>query len=427
MDPITVATIAGSAISGLAQYYNAEKARGASEAELKKIEDLYNNIKPPNYDVSIDAPPQYHAQAIQSPQFAASIQSPKFDLSKYTPEKLTQVAKYVPEMAPMIKEAAPQLIQNSSTMKLGRDAQIAALKKLSSIGSGEFDPEYAQKVQQAARQAQSEAQSRQQSLMDSFARRGLAGSGLELAASLAGNAQSMDRQAMTNQQAATDAYRNQMSALAQSGQIGGQLFAQDQNLQAQNAGIINAFNQRMSAAQQNWEQQRAQALNDAQVRNLAEQQRISDQNTNNANAATLADRQRMDELAKFGYNANMQQQQRSDTLAQNDYNRQLNERNYQNSLAESIANWKAQQKANQNNLKTQTFNNQMNQANGLAGQYRSNAQNILQSAADRNQAISGLAGAASTIGMNYQAQQDRQADRDWRQSMAQKYGYSALG
>lgn len=428
MDPLTIGVlVGGQAISGLVQYYNAEKARGASSAELKKIETLFNNIKPPDYDLSIDAPPAYHTEAVQSPKFAASIQSPKFDMSKFSPEKLAQVAQYVPTMAPLIKEAAPQLIQNSETMQKGRAAQIKALEKLTQIGEGGFDPEYAQKVQTAARQAQSEAQSRQESLMDSFARRGIGGSGLELAAAMSGNAQAMDRSAMANQQAATDAYRNQMQALAQSADLGGQLFSQDQNLQGTNAGIINAFNQRMSAAQQNWEQRRAQEMNDAQVRNLSEQQRIADANTNNTNVAAMADRSRMDDLTKFGYNAAVQQQGRGDQLAQDDYSRRVNERGYQNTLADSIAQWKSQQKDKQNTLKTQMFNNDMNKASGLAGRYQGNAQNILQQAADRNQAISGLSGAASNIAMGYQASQDKQADRDWRESMAKKYGYSALG
>lgn len=430
MDPLTMtgALVAGQAISGLVQYYSAEKARGASQAQLQKIQDLYNQIKPPDYDLSITAPPQYHQEAIASPNFINMVQSPNFDMSKYTPEKLQQVAQYVPTIAPLIKEAAPTLIQNSDAMKTGRSAQMAALQKLTQIGQGGFDPEYQQKVQQAAMQAQNQAQSRQQSLMDSFARRGISGSGLELAANMSGNAQSMNQAAMANQQAATDAYRNQMQALAQSGQLGGQIFGQDEAMQGQNAAIINAFNQRMTAAQQNYEQQRALALTDAQAKNTATAQDLANQNVNNANNATLADRQRADQLAQFGYNASMQNAQMQNQNQQLQYQNAVNSQQYQNQLAQSLAQWQQQQKDSQNALKTQQYNNAMNKAAGLSGMYQGQANNILQNASDRNAAIGGFTSGLSALGMNYANQQNnaqlQKNAQNFQDTMYSKYGYN---
>lgn len=429
MDPLTLSAIAigGSLISGIAQYYQAEKARGANAAQLKKIEDMFNQIKPPDYDVSIDAPPEYHREAIASPQFAASIQSPNYDMSKLSPESLKSVGEYVPELAPLIKEVAPTTIQNTADMKTGRQAQLDALKKFTQVGEGGFDPEYEQKIQQAARSAQTEAQGRQGALMDTFSRRGLGGSGLELAAQLGSNSQAMDRLASSNQQAATDSYKNQLQALAQGAGIGGQIQSQDQSLQAQNASIINSFNQRMSQQQQDYETQRANQLNQAQVQNLANQQRISDQNAANTNQFNLNQQGRGDSIVNSKYQAALDAQKRQDSLAQQQYGNQVNERNTQNSLAQSLAQWNADQRRSQNAIKSQQYQDQMSKASGLAGNYQAQGQSALQSAADRNQALSGISGALNTGALAYGNMQQRpvasNTNMSWQDDLDKKYGY----
>lgn len=422
--PVAAAVVAAAVIGGLVQAYNSEQARGAARSQLKKIEDLYNSLVPPNYNLSIQDPPELHKEALAAPQFAAEVNAPNFDMTAFTPEKLKVVGQYAPQLAPLIKEVAPTLIKQSDDMKTGKAAQLAALDKLTKIGEGGFDPEYAQKVQQAQAQSQSQARAQQASLMDSFQRRGIGGSGLELAAALQGNSSAMNSAAQSNQQAATDAYRNQLSALSSGAQLGGNIYAQDQSTQAQNAGIINAFNQRMSSAQQNWEQQNANTMNEAQVRNLTNSQDVANQNVNNANSASLANRARADDLSKFGYNANLQQQTRADSLAQEQYQNQVNERGYQNQIAQSLADWKNKQIQQQNATKAQTFNDQLAQTGGKSGSAQSLASNTLQTAADRNQAISGLAGAATTGALAYQNQENADADRSSREEIAKKYGYN---
>ncbi len=423
MDPITAVAIGGSLISGIVQHYNAEKARGANEDELRKIEEMFNAIKPPDYDVSIDAPPELHREAIASPKFSASIQSPNFDMSKLSPARLELVGKYVPDLAPLIKEVAPTTIQNTGDMQTGRNAQLAALKKFTQVGEGGFDPEYEQKIQQAARSAQTEAQGRQGALMDTYARRGLGGSGLELAAQLGSNSQAMDRLASTNQQAASDSYKNQLQALAQGANLGGQIQSQDQSLQSQNASIINSFNQRMSQQQQDYEQQRANQLNQAQVQNLANAQNVSNQNVSNQNQFALNQQGRTDDLAKYGYGAQVDAQKRQDALAQQQYGNQVNERNTQNSIAQSLADWNANQKKTQNSLKSQQYQDQLGKASGLAGNYQAQGQSALQAAADKNQAISGISGAVTQGALAYGNQQQTADDRAWREKMAKQYGY----
>lgn len=406
MDPITIGVVGAAVIGGLVQAYNSEKARGASKEKLAEIERSYKALIPPDYDLSIQDPPELHAQAIQSPKFAAAVQSPNFDISAYTPEKLKEVGQLAPQLAPFIKEVTPTLIQQTETMKKGKDAQIQALDKLTKIGAGGFDPEYAQKVQQAQSGAQAQARAQQASLMDSMNRRGIGGSGLEMAAALQGNASAMNSSAQAQQQAATDAYHNQLNALSQGANIGAQLYSQDQSTQAQNANIINLFNQRMSAAQQNYEQNNANVLNQAAASNLANKQNIANQNVQNSNAAAMADRQRLDDLAKFGYTSAVQQQQIANQNAQTQYGNAVNERAYQNSIAQSLADWQNNQRLQNDARKQQMFNNEMAKTAGAAGVGQTQANSILQSAADRNQGISGITNAAVTGATMYQGQQN---------------------
>lgn len=424
MDPVTIGVIGATAISGLVQAYQSEKARGASKQKLAEIERAYSEIVPPEYNLKIDDPPALHQEMINSPKFAEAVQSPNFDLSAFTPEKLKEVGQLAPQLAPFIKEVTPTLIQQSETMKKGREAQVQALDKLTKIGAGGFDPEYAQKVQQAQAGAQAQARAQQASLMDTMNRRGVGGSGLEMAAALQGNASAMNTAAQTQQQAATDAYRNQLNALAQGATLGGQLYSQDQSTQAQNAAIINAFNQRMSSQQQDYEQRNADVLNQAAAANLANKQNIANQNVQNANAATMADRQRLDDLAKFGYTAATQQQQIANQNAQTQYQNALGERNYQNQIAESLANWKNTQRLQNDARQQQMFNNQMAVTSGKSGIGQTQANSILQSAADKNQAISGLANAAITGAGMYQNQQNINEANAQREKDRQAYGHS---
>lgn len=385
-------------VSGLVQYYQAEKARGESKAKLDSIEKKFNELTPPGYDLSIMDPPALHQETLQSPKFSAELQSPQFISTAFTPENLKSVGDMIPHLAPIIKEIAPTVIKVSDDMKKGRQAQLTALDKLTKVGEGGFDPEYQQKVQQAQQAAQSQARAQQQTLADTYNRRGIGGSGLELAQAMQGNASAMNSAAQSNQQAATDAYRNQLAALSQGAALGGDIYSQDQSLQGQNAAIINAFNQRTSAAQQMWEQQNADTMNQAQAQNLQNQQRIADTNVGNRNQAALADRNRLDDLTKYGYQNQLGQQQRQDNIAIQQYQNQLGERNYQNSVAQSLADWQRQQRDYQNDMKQTIFANKMGILGGQTGLANTQSNATLQTAADKNKAIAGVSDAALKYG-----------------------------
>lgn len=402
MEPITMGVMAGGAlISGLAQYYSAEKARKASQRQLDKIEAIFNAIKPPDYDLSISDPPQLHDQELKLPQFSDPMMAPKFDLSKIDPEDLKMIGKFDPQLPALIVEAEPQLITKTQDMKEGRSAQLNALRKLQKIGEGDFDPEYQQKVQEAARSAQGEAQSRQASIMQDFARRGIGGSGLNLAAQLGGSADAMDRAARSNQQAATDAYRNRLNALMSGAQLGSQISSEDVSLQDRNTGIINDFNQRVSRNRQAYETDAANMQNAAQQYNLGVGQSIANQNTDTRNKYAMADRDRLDSLAKYGAGFAQSERDRADRNAQQTYQNQAGQREYLNSLAAGQAAWSAGEREKQNSLKNKMFQDKLSIAQGKSGIAGQQSNAAMSAGADRNALIQGLTNTAMAGGLAY--------------------------
>lgn len=405
-----IAVAAVTAVSAAVQYYNAQKARGASRRELDRIEEIYNGLVPPDYDLSIEDPPELHDQKLKSPEFSPEMAAPKWNLSKLDPKDLEMVQKFSPQIAPLIEEAAPQLVEKSAEMKEGSQAQKDALRKFMAIGEGGFDPEHAQRVQDAKDRAQAEAQSRGASIMQDFERRGLGGSGLELAAKMGASSQAMDRNARMGLAAEADAYKNQLAALAQGAQLGGDIYAQDERFQSRNNQIINDFNKRMSARHQNWEQMRANAINAADLRNIQEAQRISDENIRSGNEADIRHQRRMDDITRYNMDHMRGERDRQDQLASDKYIRDQQQRAYMDAREILRKKWAQDNVRYQNTLKDRKFANDQTIASGRAGMADRNISHIMGSAADRNAAIQGFTNAAvSGIGSygnrNFQRQQ----------------------
>lgn len=378
---IIAGMVAAAVISSLAQAYNSEKQRGADKKTLKKIEDMFSKIVPPEYDVSINDPPKYITEKLQDAGL---------DFSKVTPQEFKIVGQYAPEAAKYVAEANPTLVKGTAAQKEGRQAQIDALRSMQAEAKG-TSPEFAIQLQRAKDAAQAQAQSRQQSILEDAQRRGLGGGGMTLAAQLAGAGQSMSQGAALSQQAALDAYKNKMNAMQQAGSMGRQLSADELSQEQSNADIINAFNTRTSRAYQDYLNQRAAMENQAQLANLNAQQNIANRNVEQANEAQRFNLQNYNQLAQQGY--------------QN----RVSERNYQNQLAQSSAQWAANEKDRQNQLKRQAYEDQMNKAAGMAGTYRGQMQSGQQATADRNAMIGAL---GSVAGSYYQGQAAEQARKD---------------
>lgn len=379
---VVAAIAAVAVVSAIAQYYQAEKARGASEKELKKIQAMWDGIVPPNFNASIMDPPDY-IRELPPP--------PDFDMRKLTPEAYKVVAKYEPQAAPLIKEAAPQVVKDSGEGKEGRQAQMEALRELQRIAAADRDPAMMAMLDEAAKRGQVESQSRQQSILQDAQRRGMLGSGMSLAAQLSGAEQAQSDQAALGRQAALEGYRNKLQALRDSASLGGNIMAADRSLSGQNADIINAFNERTSRNAQNQANLAAQIANSGMLYNTQAAQGAADKTTGTNN-----------EFMQF--NAG-----RNDDLLAKLYGIQMDQTQYKNALAADKANWEKGERDRQDQQKQQTYQNQVQLAGGKAGIGQMFAQNAIGAGQDKNAAIQGAtqgAIAALQYGANKKDEED---------------------
>lgn len=364
------------AAAAAAQAYQSSQAQGANKAQLDKMRADFAKLVPPGYDVSITDPPA---------QIQKAVPPPNYDQRPMTPEQYQVVGKYSPEAAQYIAEKNPELVKQSAAGDAGKNAQLDALRSMRGIATSDFDPQFAQQMSQASRQAQTDAQSRSQSVLTDMARRGAGNSGLSALLQQNAGADAMDREAGIGMNAASQAYKNKIDAIRQSGAMGSDIAQQDQSLQGRNADIINSYNQRMTKSNQDWQTQRAQMMNDAQRQNLTAAQGAANNNVDVNNKFAMENRQRQDMIAN-SVNKN-----------------QLSERDYQNALAEKRAQWKQGQKEYGNSLAGKTFDDRMRITQGQNGLATQGMQMNTQNAQDRNQMIQG----AGQAGMGYmQSQKD---------------------
>lgn len=265
----------GAVVGGGLAWMNSEQARSASAGERAKMQQLIDQLK-----------------------------DPQFDPNQLSPEQYAVAAKYVPQMASFIEEAKPTIIQETQSMVQGKNAQRDALERLSGISkSTDVDPQMQALANAASRKAQTEAQVRQASILQDAERRGGANNGVTLAAQLAASENGMDRLANTQNQNAGNAYQERLQALAQSGQLGGQMRQEDAALQGKNADIINAFNARNTRARQDYENSQANMLNDANRLNTGALNSTNNANTDIRNNAAKNNLSRADQIAQAQYNA----------------------------------------------------------------------------------------------------------------------------
>jgi hypothetical protein len=128
-----------------------------------------------------------------------------------------------PEMEEFLAEEYPELLEDTEAGIEGLAAQRDALKEWKRIAESTDDPRFRALVDRAQRRANIEAQQRMDTLQQRFARRGQAGSGMEMAQQIGSAAEAMDRAAEMNLGAASQAYENRLRALAQSAELGGRI------------------------------------------------------------------------------------------------------------------------------------------------------------------------------------------------------------
>lgn len=192
------------------------------------------------------------------------------------------------ELTPVMQQAiaqAPSEFKNIVTSSQNKAAQNKALSQLSQIGEqGGLRLQDKAALADARMDAITREKSGRAGIADEMARRGLSGSGYDVAARLSGQQGVADRESNAGLKVASDAQDRALQAIMSSGKMATDYRNQDFGEQAQKASAadrINAFN---TANLRDVNAANVGAENATNAFNLQNKQRISDQNTSLSNA-----------------------------------------------------------------------------------------------------------------------------------------------
>jgi hypothetical protein len=212
----------------------------------------------------------------------AKIPTPELKFQAY--EELKSAGYFTPELEKEIKIADSEYEKISTDPRL-KEAQMGALASLQELAkSGGLDAMDRANLEQARRRAALDSANQQAAVQESMARRGMGGSGLEMVQ------RQMAAQSAANQANAADlqiqgeARRRALEAIQQSGQLAGNVREQDFGEQAKIAAAKDELNRFRAQNAINMQMRNIGSMNEAQLQNLKEKQRILDANVASRNA-----------------------------------------------------------------------------------------------------------------------------------------------
>src|SRR6056297_712372 len=295
----TALAIGGGLIaSGLASYFG---TKSAAEAKSKAIEQAQNA----NNEAARE-------RFLQVAELLDKVQQPNFNYRSLAPEEFSVVGEFAPQVAQYVAEQDPTFVRGiSEDAKQSREVQKQVLRDFLESARGE-DVQSQIEAQRAVDRTLQTSRGIDEQILQSMARRGAAGSGLELAARLAGAQRGTSQLAQAQQQAASDAARRRLQALAQSGSMAGDIRREEIGREKTNADILNAFNRRSAARLQEQRRYAAGLQNQSQLRNLQERQRVDEKNVAQRNLTDRAERDRLDRMERERADFDMR---RAQTLA----------------------------------------------------------------------------------------------------------------
>lgn len=346
MAVMTAIAVGGLILSGLAtaaQVYQEAKARGEDEDRLREMMRDFEEMKPPQFDVSPLDPPEY-IRDLPPPA--------NFSMQQLEPTQIELLSQYEPDLPAFIAMEDPELLEKTDLAEEGMGAQLEALQRFRDIAETGEDPAMDAKLDLASRRSQQEAQSRTESILQDLARRGTLGSGIGAALQQEAALGSMSNLADQASMEAIASYENQLQAMRDAAGLGQDVFGQEMDIQSRNVDIMNRFNELATQREQSYLDRISDMKNQAKLRNLGEEQRVYEQNVTRGDQAAVRERDRYDDIA---------QQRRAEEMANIDYLNQLK--------SQGFADQQAVQ-GREDRLTQQDWDNQMNvlrSKHGLSG------------------------------------------------------------
>lgn len=197
-------------------------------------------------------------------------------------QQLAQQGQLTPEMLETITLGESKMTDISTDPRL-RSAQMDALNALAQRGQEGLSQVEMAELNKVRNDVARDAQARNATVLQNMAQRGMAGSGAELAAQLAGNQAAAQRQSEEGDRLAAMATQRALEATMNSGNLAGQMQGRDFEQQSAIARARDEIARFNAANAQNVAQTNVGTRNLAQERNLSEAQRIADANVQLAN------------------------------------------------------------------------------------------------------------------------------------------------
>lgn len=218
-------------------------------------------------------------------------------------QELKRAGIYTPEMEENIKAAVSQVSQIQED-KSNRDMQVKALEQMSKMGKAGLTADERAQMNKSRQAVQRDEEAKQQQIIQNMQMRGQGGSGAEIAARISAAQAGADRQSEEGDRISALAQQRALQAIQSSANMAGSLRTQDFDINRAKASAADEF-ERFNVQNQIANQQRNVASkNQAQAANLAEAQRISDANTQMANAEKYRQNQAKEDFwkNKLSYN-----------------------------------------------------------------------------------------------------------------------------
>lgn len=212
-----------------------------------------------------------------------AVQIPDPEQQKLALQKFVVEGKLDPKLEQAIS-ANPSQFQKIVTNPGYASAQDKALSQLEDIGnSGGLRLQDKAALQDAQLHQQTQDRANRQAIGADLARRGLGGSGFDVAAQLQGQQGTSDQAANNSLKIAAGAQDRALQSIQQAGGLASQYRTQDFGEQAQKATAADKINLFNTQNLQNVQERNIASQNAAAASNLSQQQKTSDLNTNQSN------------------------------------------------------------------------------------------------------------------------------------------------
>lgn len=195
-----------------------------------------------------------------------------------------------PELEQEINIQASEVAQIKEDPAL-RNAQMEALNTLGQVSRGGLRAEDRVAYNELRAATQRDAEAKRQQILQQMQARGMGGSGNELMIQLQSAQAAEDSQAAGADRLAAQASQNALAALSQRSGLAGNMRTQDMSAAEMRARAIDDRNRFLAENSIARQRSNVGALNQAQQANLANKQRLSEMNTEQANSEQLRQNQ----------------------------------------------------------------------------------------------------------------------------------------